>query len=108
MTVRGDTAPANAFSVDENAKRPDIVMVRFYENVDKFSEAAGELTISGWKWNEYHLNLDKYGDMATDILGNFDALLAQAKMQDSGSEESEDAWAALSAALNEGVNTIDG
>lgn len=108
MKVRGDTAPANAFSVDENAKHPEIVMVRFYENVEEFSEVMGELTISGWKWDEYHLNLDKYGDMATDILGNFDTLLAQAKLADAGSGGDDDAWATLAAALSEGVNEIDG
>lgn len=65
----------------------------------------GELTVSGWKWDEYHLALDKYGDMAVDILGNFDSFLAQAKQLDGG--DGEDAWATLAAALSEGVNSID-
>ena len=46
MKVRGDNAPANAFSLEEQPDKPGYCLVRFYENVAPFSETQGELTIS--------------------------------------------------------------
>ncbi|MDO4565870.1 MAG: hypothetical protein Q4B42_00915 [Oscillospiraceae bacterium] len=91
--------------MEDNPKYPDKVLIRFFENVEEFSEVVGTLTITGWKWDEYHLELEKYGDMAVDVFGNFDMFLSQAKQLDGSGNE--DAWDALAAALNEGVNTID-
>ena len=48
MKVRGDNAPANAFSLEEQPDKPGYCLVRFYENVAPFSETQGELTISGF------------------------------------------------------------
>ena len=56
MKVRGDNAPANAFSLEEQPDKPGYCLVRFYENVAPFSETQGELTISGFEYDEYHLS----------------------------------------------------
>ena len=55
MKVRGDNAPANAFSLEEQPDKPGYCLVRFYENVAPFSETQGELTVSGFEYDEYHL-----------------------------------------------------
>ena len=34
MRVRGDLAPSNAFSLEEQPKKPGFVLVRFYGNVE--------------------------------------------------------------------------
>ena len=52
MKVRGDNAPANAFSLEEQPDKPGYCLVRFYENVAPFSETRGELTISGLEYDE--------------------------------------------------------
>ena len=40
------------------------------------------MTISGWEYDEYHLELADTGSLADDILANFDTLFAQAKAAD--------------------------
>ena len=48
MRVRGDNAPSNAFSLEEQPNKPGVALVRFYENAEPFEEKRDELTISGW------------------------------------------------------------
>ena len=57
MRVRGDNAPSNAFSLEEQPNKPGVALVRFYENAEPFEEKRDELTISGWVYDEYHLEL---------------------------------------------------
>lgn len=123
MKVRGDNAPANAFSLEEQPDKPGYCLVRFYENVAPFSETQGELTISGWEYDEYHLELADTGSLSEDVLANFDTLLAQAKAAETPAEQgdlesrvttleetsaSKDdvqaVWDRMAAAYNEGVN----
>lgn len=82
MRVRGDFAPSNAFSLEEQPKKPGIALVRFYENVQEFSETQGELTVSGYEYDEYHLEMPLYDGLTDDILGNFEGYMAQAKLQE--------------------------
>lgn len=105
MRVRGDVAPPNAFSFEEIPKKPGFVNVRFYENVHEFSEQVDQLTMTGWEWDEYHLEMENTGAVADDILARYDDLLVQAKAMDGGAEES--VWDILAAALSEGVNSVD-
>ena len=81
MKVRGDNAPANAFSLEEQPDKPGYCLVRFYENVAPFSETQGELTISGFEYDEYYLELPFYDGIYDDILGSFDGYFAQAKLK---------------------------
>ena len=45
MRVRGDNAPSNAFSLEEQPNKPGVALVRFYENAEPFEEKRDELTI---------------------------------------------------------------
>ncbi len=125
MRVRGDNAPSNAFSLEEQPNKPGVALVRFYENAEPFEEKRDELTISGWEYDEYHLELADTGSLEEDVLNNYDALLEQAKAaeaenEDGGSEglearvdalesgkagkdEVQAVWDEMAAAYNEGV-----
>lgn len=123
MRVRGDNAPSNAFTLEEQAKKPGFFLVRFYENAQEFSETRDGLTITGWEYDEYHLELADTGSLSEDVLANFDTLLAQAKAAETPAEQgdlesrvttleetsaSKDdvqaVWDRMAAAYNEGVN----
>lgn len=123
MRVRGDNAPSNAFTLEEQPKKPGFFLVRFYENAQEFSETRDSLTITGWEYDEYHLELADTGSLSEDVLANFDTLLAQAKAAETPAEQgdlesrvttleetsaSKDdvqaVWDRMAAAYNEGVN----
>lgn len=123
MRVRGDNAPSNAFTLEEQPKKPGFFLVRFYENAQEFSETRDGLTITGWEYDEYHLELADTGSLSEDVLANFDTLLAQAKAAETPAEQgdlesrvttleetsaSKDdvqaVWDRMTAAYNEGVN----
>ena len=123
MRVRGDNAPSNAFTLEEQPKKPGFFLVRFYENAQEFSETRDGLTITGWEYDEYHLELADTGSLSEDVLANFDSLLAQAKAAETPAEQgdlesrvttleetsaSKDdvqaVWDRMAAAYNEGVN----
>ena len=122
MRVRGDNAPSNAFTLEEQPKKPGFFLVRFYENAQEFSETRDGLTITGWEYDEYHLELADTGSLSEDVLANFDTLLAQAKAAETPAEQgdlesrvttleetsaSKDdvqaVWDRMAAAYNEGV-----
>ena len=123
MRVRGDNAPSNAFTLEEQPKKPGFFLVRFYENAQEFSETRDGLTITGWEYDEYHLELADTGSLSEDVLANFDTLLAQAKAAETPAEQGElesrvttleetsaskddvqAVWDRMAAAYNEGVN----
>lgn len=123
MRVKGDNAPSNAFTLEEQPKKPGFFLVRFYENAQEFSETRDGLTITGWEYDEYHLELADTGSLSEDVLANFDTLLAQAKAAETPAEQgdlesrvttleetsaSKDdvqaVWDRMAAAYNEGVN----
>ena len=125
MRVRGDVQPSNAFTLEEQPKKPGYYLVRFFENAQEFSEEKEGLTVSGWEYDEYHLELADTGSLEEDVLNNYDALLEQAKAaeaenEDGGSEglearvdalesgkadkdEVKAVWDEMAAAYNEGV-----
>lgn len=125
MRVRGDVQPSNAFTVEEQPKKPGFCLVRFFENPQEFSEEQGELTVSGWEYDEYHLEMADTGSLEEDVLNNYDALLEQAKAAEAeaeggGSDDLEErvaametgkadkdevqaVWDEMAAAYNEGV-----
>lgn len=100
MRVRGDVQPSNAFTLEEQPKKPGYYLVRFFENAQEFSEEKEGLTVSGWEYDEYHLELADTGSLEEDVLNNYDALLEQAKAaeaenEDGGSEGLEERVAAM-------------
>lgn len=80
MRVRGDLAPSNAFTLEEQPKKPGVFLVRFFENVQPFEETKDNLTVSGYEYDEYHLELSGYDGLFDDILNSFDGYMAQAKL----------------------------
>lgn len=86
MKVRGDLQPSNAFSMEEQPNKPGFYLVRFYENAVPFEETKDGLTISGWEYDEYHLELSDTGNLQDDILSNFDYLLSQAKLDEANNK----------------------
>ena len=122
MRVRGDLQPSSAFTLEEQPKRPGFVLVRFFENAAQFEETRDGLTISGWEYDEYHLEMENTGDLQNDIVNTFDALLAQAIAQEpeepadlesrvsaleetsASKEDVQAVWDQMAAAYNEGVN----
>lgn len=125
MRVRGDVQPSNAFTLEEQPKKPGYYLVRFFENAQGFSEEKEGLTVSGWEYDEYHLEQADTGSLEEDVLNNYDALLEQAKAaeaenEDGGSEglearvdalesgkadkdEVQAVWDQMAAAYSEGV-----
>lgn len=100
MRVRGEVQPSNAFTVEEQPKKPGFCLVRFFENPQEFSEEQGELTVSGWEYDEYHLEMADTGSLEEDVLNNYDALLEQAKAAEAeaeggGSDDLEERVAAM-------------
>ena len=79
MRVRGDLQPNSAFTLEDMPKRPGYVLVRFFENAKPFEDHQGELTIKGYEYDEYHLEMEDTGGLESDVLNNYAALLAQAK-----------------------------
>lgn len=82
MKVRGDLPPSNAFTVENQPKRPGFALVRFYENVREFTEQDGDLTISGYEYDEYHLEIERVHGLEEYVLQNFDRLLRKARAAD--------------------------
>ncbi len=100
MRVRGDVQPSNAFTLEEQPKKPGYYLVRFFENAQEFSEEKEGLTVSGWEYDEYHLELADTGSLEEDVLNNYDALLEQAKAAEAeaeggGSDDLEEHVAAM-------------
>ena len=87
MRVRGDVQPSNAFTLEEQPKKPGYYLVRFFENAQEFSEEKEGLTVSGWEYDEYHLELADTGSLEEDVLNNYDALLEQAKAAEAENED---------------------
>jgi len=82
MKVRGDNSPPNAFTLEAQPKKPGYVLARFFEHVVPFSETKDGLTISGYEYDEYHLELPDSVNIFNDILEKYDYFLSEAKRQD--------------------------
>lgn len=114
MRVRGDFAPSNAFTLEEQPNKPGIALARFYENAQPFEEKREELTVSGWEYDEYHLELEMYDGLSEDILANFNGYLTQAKLNEAEGktipalQQQVSDLEADKAALTQKVNSLDG
>ena len=117
MRVRGDNAPSNAFTLEEQPKKPGFFLVRFYENAQEFSETRDGLTITGWEYDEYHLEQPTIS--REDIEGNLEVYLRAAKeaevtpesrledVEQNKADKQEVAavWDSMAAAYQEGVQS---
>ena len=100
MRVRGDNAPSNAFTLEEQPKKPGFFLVRFYENAQEFSETRDGLTITGWEYDEYHLELADTGSLSEDLESRVTTLEETSASKD----DVQAVWDRMAAAYNEGVN----
>lgn len=82
MKVRGDRAPSNAFTLEEQPKKPGYVLLRLFENVEAFEETNDGLTISGYQYDEYTLELEDADGLSNDILSSYAAYLKEAKLKE--------------------------
>lgn len=78
MRVWGDIQPTSSFYLD-NAY-PGKSVIRFYENVQPYTDTRDEITVNGWVYDEYVLEMPR--STQVDIETNFDALLQQAKARE--------------------------
>ena len=97
MRVWGDIQPTGSFYLD-NAY-PWKSVIRFYENVQPYTDTRDEITVNGWVYDEYVLEIPR--STQVDIETNFDALLQQAKAREA--KQSNEA-----AELETLINTILG
>lgn len=72
--------------------------MRFFENAEPFTETKDGLTVSGYQYDEYHLEMEDTGDLEADVSNNYETLLAQAKALEGDSNP---------ASLEERVNTLE-
>ena len=89
MKVKGDNAPSGAFEVEPHPQKPGVAIVRLFENPEPFEEKQGELTLKGWEYDEYHLELPLYDALALDVAAAYDSYLAQAKAEERSKNEHE-------------------
>nr|DAR07597.1 MAG TPA: hypothetical protein [Caudoviricetes sp.] len=89
MKVKGDNAPSGAFEVEPHPQKPGVAIVRLFENPEPFEEKQGELTLKGWEYDEYHLELPLYDALALDVAAAYDSYLAQAKAEERSKNELE-------------------
>ena len=82
MKVRGTHAPANAFSIEQQPDKPGYVLVRFYANVEPYTEKTEEGTLTGHKYDEYTLLLQDTATLWDDILNDYDRYFQQAVEQE--------------------------
>lgn len=59
-------------------------LVRFFENVRQFEETDNGKTISGWEYDEHTLEMQNVTE--TEVLANYDNLLAAAKQREKDSK----------------------
>lgn len=81
MKANGDNLP-DRFLVEPVPNKIGYVMVRFYENVVPFSKTIDGVTTSGYKYDEYHLELRYFPRLNEDINANYENYLQQAKMEE--------------------------
>ena len=116
MRVRGDNDPGT-FSIEAIPNKPGWCLVRVYENVEKYHEQLDETTITGWEYDEYHLEQPTISQ--EDIEGNLEVYLRAAKENEvtperrledveqhkADQQEVAAVWDSLAAAYQEGVQS---
>lgn len=89
MKVKGDNAPSGAFEVEPHPQKPNVAVVRFFENAQPFEEKTGDLTTKGWEYDEYRLEMPLYDGLTLDVAAAYDSYLAQAKAEEESKTELE-------------------
>lgn len=84
MKVRGSFAPSSSFSIEQQPNAPGMVLVRFYENAQEYTEYREgiEEPINGWMYDEYTLQLIATATLESDIENQYSMYLQQAKLKE--------------------------
>ena len=116
MRVRVDNNPGT-FSIEAMPNKPGWCLVRFYENHQEYTEELDETTITGWEYDEYHLEQPTISQ--EDIEGNLEVYLRAAKEAEvtpesrlkdveqnkADKQEVTAVWDSMAAAYQEGVQS---
>lgn len=116
MRVRGDNNPGT-ISIEAIPNKPGWCLVRFYENPQEYTEELDETTITGWEYDEYHLEQPTISQ--EDIEGNLEVYLRAAKEAEvtpesrlkdveqnkADKQEVTAVWDSMAAAYQEGVQS---
>ena len=116
MRVRGDNNPGT-FSIEAMPNKPGWCLVRFYEHHQEYTEELDETTITGWEYDEYHLEQPTISQ--EDIEGNLEVYLRAAKEAEvtpesrlkdveqnkADKQEVTAVWDSMAAAYQEGVQS---
>ena len=86
MKTRGDLPPSNAFTLEYMPDKPGYMLLQLFENVKKFTETMMDLTISGYEYDEYHLELLDTPGLEETIIEHYDEYMMEAKMKEAEKE----------------------
>lgn len=86
MKTRGDLPPSNAFTLEYMPDKPGYMLLRLFENVKKFTETMMDLTISGYEYDEYHLELLDTPGLEETIIEHYDEYMMEAKLKEAEKE----------------------
>lgn len=86
MKTRGDLPPSNAFTLEPMPDKPGYMLLRLFENVQEFTETMMDLTISGYEYDEYHLELLDTPGLEETILEHYDEYMTEAKLKEAEKE----------------------
>lgn len=62
------------------------MLLQLFENVKKFTETMMDLTISGYEYDEYHLELLDTPGLEETIIEHYDEYMMEAKMKEAEKE----------------------
>lgn len=94
------------FSVEQIPSKEGWALARFYENAEPYIKTRDGIEYSGYKYDEYHLELLWYEALETDISNNLENMLHQAKIADAQAAFPEDRILGMQRVVN-GMLGID-
>ena len=100
MRVRGDNNPGT-ISIEAIPNKPGWCLVRFYENAQEYTEQLDETTITGWEYDEYHLEQPTISQ--EDIEVTPESRLEDVEQNKADKQEVAAVWDSMAVAYQEGV-----
>ena len=85
MKVHGDLNPGT-YTLEPMPDKPGYMLLRLFENVQEFTETMMDLTISGYEYDEYHLELLDTPGLEETILEHYDEYMMEAKLKEAEKE----------------------
>lgn len=85
MKVHGDLNPGT-YTLESMPDKPGYMLLRLFENVKEFTETMMDLTISGYEYDEYHLELLDTPGLEETIIEHYDEYMMEAKLKEAEKE----------------------